>query len=130
MSTARPELPATFEGGCHCGNVRFRVTLRSWRMSECNCSICTKKGFLHLITAKEDFELLGDPNALTNYTFNTGTARHLFCSTCGVHSYYVPRSHPDGFSVNARCLSGVEASWFERVNFDGKNWETQIKDYA
>ena len=125
----RPALPQTFEGGCHCGNVRFRVTLHSWRMSHCNCSICTKKGYLHLIVNKEDLQLLGDPGQVTTYAFNTRQARHHFCSNCGIHSYYVPRSHPDGFSVNARCLDQVDPAWFERVEFDGLHWEEQIKNY-
>jgi hypothetical protein len=123
---ARPALPITRSGGCHCSAVRFNVTLRSYRMSECNCSMCRKKGYLHLIVPREDFELLADPNALSTYTFNTGVAKHYFCRVCGVHSFYIPRSHPDGFSVNARCLDEVEIDWFDREAFDGKNWEPNV----
>lgn len=123
---ARPALPITRSGGCHCSAVRFNVTLRSYRTSECNCSMCRKKGYLHLIVPREDFELLADPNALSTYTFNTGVAKHYFCRVCGVHSFYIPRSHPDGFSVNARCLDEVELDWFDREAFDGKNWEANV----
>jgi hypothetical protein len=109
--------------------VRFLVTLHSWRMSDCNCSLCTKKGFLHLIVDKGGLELTSGLDALTTYTFNTHVAQHHFCATCGIHSFYVPRSHPDGYSVNARCLDDVDLSWFERELFDGKNWEQRIASF-
>src|SRR5580704_13329303 len=80
-------MPETMSGGCHCGRVRFRVTADLDRVTECNCSICTKKGFLHLIVAPEQFELLSGADALTTYRFNTGTAKHTFCATCGVHPF-------------------------------------------
>jgi hypothetical protein len=95
----------TRTGGCHCGRVRFEVTtLAKLRVADCNCSICAKSGFLHLIVPKSRFKLLSGSAHLTNYQFHTGTAQHLFCSVCGVKSFYVPRSHPNGYSVNARCL--------------------------
>src|SRR5580658_9613949 len=93
----------TFEGGCHCGRVRFRVTAELSRVTDCNCSICGKKGFLHLIVPLEQFELLSGEDALTTYRFNTGTAKHTFCATCGIHPFYVPRSDPDKIDVNVRC---------------------------
>jgi hypothetical protein len=96
--------PVSYEGGCHCGAVRFRVMVEKYEAISCNCSICTKKGFLHLIVPAENFTLLKGENSLTNYQFNTGKAKHLFCKNCGIHSFYRPRSHPDGFSVNLRCL--------------------------
>jgi hypothetical protein len=92
--------------------------------------MCTKKGFQHLIVAGDDLELSSGSEILTTYTFNTGTAKHHFCSCCGVHSFYVPRSHPDGFSVNARCLDQVSLAWFDREYFDGQNWEAQIGSFA
>jgi hypothetical protein len=119
----RPTLPMVLTGGCHCGAVRFRATVRDFRVSDCNCSLCSKKGYLHVIVPKEDFELLSGADALSTYTFNTHTAKHHFCKVCGIHSFYVPRSHPDGFSLNARCLDGAPLEWFERQVFDGRNWE-------
>ena len=98
----------TFEGGCHCGRVRFRVTADLSRVTYCNCSMCSKKGFLHLIVQPEEFELLSGKDALTTYRFNTGVAQHTFCSTCGIHPFYVPRSDPDKIDVNVRCLDGVD----------------------
>jgi len=119
--------PDTYEGGCHCGAVRFRVIVDKHKADECNCSICLKKGFLHLIVPAEKFTLLQGADVLTTYTFNTGVAKHTFCRLCGIHSFYTPRSHPDGFSVNVRCLDGENiVSRFEIVPFDGANWEQNI----
>lgn len=129
VKLSRPTLPTTFQGGCHCGRVRFAVTLRSFRLTECNCSMCTKKGFRHLIVPADDFVLQSGGDALATYTFNTGVAKHHFCSVCGVHSFYVPRSHPDGFSVNQRCLDGAPLAWFDCEPFDGRNWERQIEQF-
>src|SRR6202008_4533489 len=120
-------MPETMFGGCHCGRVRFRVTADLSGVTECNCSICSKKGFLHLIVAPEQFELLTGTDALTTYRFNTGTAKHTFCSTCGIHSFYVPRSDPDKIDVNARCLDGGDAQSLSVEPFDGKNWEAAIE---
>src|SRR3984957_8695885 len=110
-----------YEGGCHCGRVRFRVTADLTRVTECNCSICAKKGFLHLIVAPENFELLSGKEALTTYRFNTGTAQHTFCATCGIHPFYVPRSDPDKIDVNVRCLDGVDLAAIKISVFDGKD---------
>ena len=84
------------EGGCHCGRVRFQARVDLDLLSQCNCSICTKKGILHLPIAVDDFELLRGKNALTVYTFETGVAQHAFCSHCGMHAFYIPRSKPTG----------------------------------
>lgn len=117
----------TFEGGCHCGAVRFQVIVDKYKVDECNCSICLKKGFLHLIVPSESFTLLQGAEVLTTYTFNTGVAKHTFCRICGIHSFYTPRSHPNGFSVNLRCLDGENTlSRFEIIPFDGANWEQNI----
>ena len=114
----------THRGGCHCGRVRFEVVApTSVQVTECNCSMCTRAGYLHLIVPKERFKLVSGADALTTYQFNTGTARHLFCSVCGVKSFYVPRSHPDGYSVNARCLDEGTLEDMIIVRKDGKNWE-------
>ena len=117
-------MTSTFTGGCHCGRVRFRVRAGArLEAIDCNCSICAKKGFLHLIVTKDDFELLSGAADLTTYTFNTGVAKHTFCRVCGVHAFYTPRSHPDGVDVNVRCLDGDAMTRFTIVPFDGKHWE-------
>jgi hypothetical protein len=116
-------MPQTMSGGCHCGKVRFRVTADLSRVSECNCSVCAKKGFLHLIVAPEAFELLSGKDALTTYRFNTGVAQHTFCTTCGIHPFYVPRSDPDKIDVNVRCLDNVDVSTLKIGHFDGQHWE-------
>jgi hypothetical protein len=118
--------PATYLGGCHCGAVRFQVTVDNHKIDDCNCSICSKKGFLHLIVTQDKFKLLQGEEALKTYTFNTKVAQHKFCSICGIHSFYIPRSHPDCVDVNVRCLDGDVISNFEIVPFDGKNWEANI----
>ena len=116
-------------GGCHCGLIRFEVAAPAQlRVSECNCSICAKSGYLHLIVPKSRFKLTSGDVSLTNYQFNTRTAQHLFCSVCGVKSFYVPRSHPNGYSVNARCLDDVRIEDLSIVPFDGRDWEAQFHD--
>ena len=103
----------THRGGCHCRRIRFEVDAPAVVDAlDCNCSICRMTGFLHLIVPAARFRLLDGEDALTEYRFNTGAARHLFCGHCGVKAFYVPRSHPDGFSVNVRCL---DAGTVERV---------------
>ena len=119
----------TYEGGCHCGAVRFRILVDNHEADECNCSICRKKGFVHLIVPPEHFTLLQGEADLTTYTFNTGVAKHTFCRICGIHSFYRPRSHPDAFDVNVRCLDGDVLSRFRIIPFDGANWEQNIDDY-
>ena len=116
----------TYEGGCHCGAVRFRVTVERDEAVECNCSVCTKKGFLHVIVPAADFELLSGADRITTYRFNTGVAKHTFCRTCGIHPFYTPRSHPDQIDVNARCLDGDVIDRFTVTPFDGRNWEQSI----
>jgi len=116
-----------YEGGCHCGRVRFRVTADLTSISECNCSVCTKKGFLHLIVPPEQFELLSGQDDLTTYQFNTRTAKHTFCRHCGIHAFYVPRSDPDKIDVNVRCLEGVDISGVQVTQFDGRNWEEAMR---
>jgi len=117
----------TMAGGCHCGRVRFRVTANLDCVTECNCSICAKKGFLHLFVLPAEFELLSGKDDLTTYRFNTGTAQHTFCRHCGIHPFYVPRSDPDKIDVNVRCLDGIDLSAIVPKTFDGKNWEAAMQ---
>ena len=114
---------ATYEGGCHCGRVKFRVQGDLERVSVCNCSICTMKGIIHMEVSREGFELLRGDDALSTYTFGTEVAKHTFCRHCGIHSFYTPRSRPDGFSVNVRCLEGVDLGSLHPSLFDGQHWE-------
>jgi hypothetical protein len=117
----------TYDGGCHCGRVRFRVRADLATTTVCNCSMCTKKGFIHVIVPLEDFEILSARDELTTYRFNTGVAKHTFCRTCGIHPFYVPRSDPDKVDVNARCLDGVDVAQLDPKHFDGKNWEEAMR---
>jgi hypothetical protein len=117
----------TYEGGCHCGRVRFRVRVAKHEALDCNCSMCAKKGFLHVIVGADDFEILSGQDALTTYTFNTGIAKHMFCRVCGIHAFYKPRSHPEGWDVNVRCLDGDAATKFTVTAFDGQRWEENIE---
>ncbi len=111
-------------GGCHCGRVRFEVDAPAEvDVLECNCSVCRPVAYLHLIVPRDRFRLLQGEDALRTYRFGTGTARHLFCETCGVKSFYVPRSHPDGYSVNARSLDPGSIRALRIEPFDGAHWE-------
>lgn len=113
----------TFSGGCHCHAVRFEVSApEEFSAVSCNCSMCAMNGFLHLIVPADSFKLLRGEDVLTTYTFNTHTAKHYFCRICGVKSFYVPRSNPDGFSVNVRCIDGMQGRRADE-SFDGQNWE-------
>ena len=106
-------------GGCHCGRVRFEVDAPArLQVLDCNCSICRMTGFLHLIVPQRAFRLLSGADALSEYTFGTGTAKHRFCRNCGIKSFYVPRSHPDGIDVNARCLDAGSVAALDIVPFD------------
>jgi hypothetical protein len=118
------------EGGCHCGAVRFRITAALTGVIDCNCSVCTKKGFLHLIIPPEQFTLLSGEDALATYRFNTGTAKHQFCRHCGIHPFYIPRSDPDKIDVNVRCLDGIDVERLDIAPFDGRNWEDAMADGA
>jgi hypothetical protein len=110
-------------GGCHCGVVRFEADVLEAPVPalDCNCSVCRMTGYLHVNVPHEKFELLTGREALTSYRFGTGAAEHLFCSHCGVKSFYQPRSHPDCWSVNANCLDQPLELAIER--FDGRNWD-------
>lgn len=120
----------TYEGGCHCGKVRFRVTADLDRVSECNCSMCAKKGYLHVIVTPEQFELLSGEDDLATYEFNTRVAKHHFCRHCGIHSFYVPRSDPDKIDVNVRCLDGVDVDALRVTRFDGRRWEESMAGHV
>ena len=112
-----------YKGSCHCGEVSFEVEVPEEIVaSECNCSICSKSGFLHLIVPKSRFNLLSGEESLVTYTFNTGVAKHLFCGRCGIKSFYIPRSNPDGYSVNVYCLE-PQPRQVSIESFDGQHWE-------
>jgi hypothetical protein len=115
---------STHTGGCHCGRVRFEVVAPAQiEVLECDCSICSKYAYLHLIVPDAQFRLLQGEESLTLYTFNTRAAKHLFCSVCGVKSFYKPRSHPEGISVNVRCLDAGSVESMSITPFNGRDWE-------
>jgi hypothetical protein len=114
----------THRGGCHCGRVRFEVDAPAEiEVTRCNCSICSMTAYLHLIVPASRFRLLTDEEDLATYTFNTGVAQHHFCRVCGIKSFYIPRSNPDGVSVNVRCLNPETIALVHVTDFDGTNWE-------
>jgi hypothetical protein len=118
-------------GSCHCGAVRLEVEAPpDIEAYECNCSLCRRTGFLHLIVPASRFRLMSGADVLTTYTFNTGTAKHLFCRICGVKAFYVPRSNPEGFSVNVRCLDQATVRSLKVLPFDGENWEASAAALA
>lgn len=112
-----------YKGSCHCGAVQFTVEASDTiECQDCNCSICAKSGYLHLIVPKSTFTLLQGNDNISTYTFDTGEAKHKFCKTCGIKSFYIPRSNPDGYDVNVRCLD-PQPHTLTIDPFDGKNWE-------
>ena len=118
-------------GGCHCGTVRFEANLPGTVEAQaCNCSMCEKLGYVHIIVPENRFRLTSGQDAITTYTFNTGVAKHTFCSVCGVKSFYRPRSNPDGWSVNARCLDDSDDLDIRIEAFDGRNWEANAASLA
>lgn len=114
-----------YTGGCHCGRVRFEFTTELSRVTECNCSICSRKGYLHHLAQPERFRLLTGADDLAEYRFGTGRARHLFCRHCGVASFYRPRLDPSQVMVNARCLDGIDVPALRIEKFDGRSWESR-----
>tara|TARA_R110001606_G_scaffold130454_3_gene265883 strand:+ start:65 stop:442 length:378 start_codon:yes stop_codon:yes gene_type:complete len=115
---------STVHGGCHCGAVRFEAHVEIVpELHDCNCSICARTGFLHLIVAHQDFTLMTGEEGLTSYKFGSGQADHLFCSHCGVKSFYQPRSHPESWSVNYNCLDDGHGMTPRIIKFDGQNWD-------
>ena len=116
--------PVRHRGCCHCGRVRIEVLAPAdLDVLECNCSMCARSAYLHLIVATADFRLVSGADDLVEYRFGTGVAKHRFCRHCGVKSFYVPRSHPDGYSVNARCLDPSTIASMKIRPYDGRNWE-------
>lgn len=116
-----------YKGSCHCGAVAYEVEApEEVEATECNCSICSKAGYLHLIVDKEKFRLLQGEDQLSTYTFDTHEAKHKFCKICGVKSFYIPRSHQDGISVNVHCLDQPGIKTMNITQFDGQNWEENI----
>lgn len=119
-----------YNGSCHCGRVTFTVEAPEKIEAErCNCSVCSKSGFLHLIVPLSRFTLLTGADALTTYTFNTGVAKHTFCKVCGVKPFYTPRSNPDGIDINLNCLD-TRPKHIDIVEFDGQNWEQNAASLA
>ena len=119
-----------YAGGCHCGAVRFEVEApERVVVQDCNCSLCAMTGFLHLIVPKSKFRLVQGDDNITTYRFNTRVAQHKFCRTCGIKSFYVPRSNPDGIDVNVRCLDAPPPEMAIEP-FDGREWEKHGHELA
>lgn len=126
MSTPS-EAPEWLGVSCHCQAIRLRFRVREWKAVDCNCSICRKKAYIHYFALPEDVEFLTGVEAITTYRFQTGTARHTFCSICGVAPYYYARSHPGHIDINLRCLDAPDnIAHFKRSGFDGQHWEANI----
>lgn len=115
----------TYQGSCHCGRVQIEVQTDLTRVSECNCSIYWRKGYLHHMVPPERFRLLRGADALATYQFGTKRALHHFCRVCGVAPFYRPRANPANYMINVRCLQDVDLASLERVRFDGLNWESR-----
>ena len=119
-----------YKGSCHCQAITFEVDAPTEIEAErCNCSMCSKAGFLHLIIPPSKFKLLSGHNQIATYTFNTGVAKHTFCKVCGIKPFYTPRSNPDGIDINVNCLD-TKPAIINIVEFDGQNWEENAHKLA
>ena len=117
----------THKGGCHCKRVRYElIGAQNINVLECSCSICLPILYLHYIVPKDKFKLIKGKKYLTTYQFNKNIAKHYFCNVCGIKSFYIPRSHPNSISVNARCIDEGTIKKIKTSKFDGKNWEKNI----
>ena len=112
-----------YQGSCHCKAIQFEIEAPEiLDADDCNCSVCTKAGFLHLILPRDNFRLIRGEDCMTTYTFNSGIAMHTFCKVCGIKPFYTPRSNPDGIDVNVHCLDTKPVA-ITITKFDGQNWE-------
>ncbi len=112
------------QGSCHCGAVNFTVQAKpKIVVQKCNCSMCARCGFVHYIVPASHFQLNSGADNLSEYCFNTGVAKHLFCRVCGIKSFYIPRSNPDGYSINVNCVSWPDSVEIIEEGFDGNDWE-------
>lgn len=119
-----------YQGSCHCQVIRFTVEAPEvLEADNCNCSVCSKSGYLHLIVPLAKFQLLSGYDSLVTYTFSSGIAKHKFCKSCGIKPFYYPRSNPDGIDINVHCLD-TDAKAINITNFDGKNWEKNAHKLA
>jgi hypothetical protein len=117
-----------YTGSCHCKAVQFKCIAPEYLVVwNCNCSICNMRKNWHFIVPESQFELIEgggeDNDAITLYQFRTATAKHLFCSKCGVQAFYRPRSNPDGVGITFACVPAEQIVSYEIRDFDGQNWE-------
>ena len=119
-----------YQGSCHCGAIQFEIEAPdAIEVENCNCSICSKSGYLHLILPVQKFKLIKGSESLSCYAFNSGIAKHTFCKVCGVKPFYTPRSNPDGIDINVNCID-TRPEKITVVDFDGQNWEQHAHNLA
>lgn len=117
MIDAHPSIPVTLSGACHCGAVRFTATLTEGLASarRCTCSICRMRGAVAVTSTPGGFTITEGADNLASYRFNTGTAEHHFCRTCGIYTHHKRRSNPNQLGVNVACLEGISPFDFRDV---------------
>lgn len=101
---------ALYQGSCHCGAVRYTVEAEPVELTVCDCSLCRRRNAVMMAVPVAALTLLEGQEALTLYRWNTGVARHFFCSVCGIYTFHQKRSAPDHYGVNVFCLEGFDAS--------------------
>lgn len=114
----------TYTGGCHCKKVQYEVDIENLNdVISCNCSICSKRGWLLTFAPKDSFRLIAGEDELTDYQFNKHVIHHLFCSTCGTASYSIGSDAQgnESVAINVRCLDGVDIDALSVTKYDGKN---------
>ena len=118
------EIQETHKAICHCGAVQLQIYLPNGIVdpSRCDCSICLRKGAIVAAVPLQDLAVIKGREKLTLYQFNTYTAKHYFCSTCGIHTHHQLRSDPGYFEFNVGCLEGVNPTDIESIIiYDGVN---------
>ena len=120
-----------YHGSCHCGAVAFEIDADISILGICTCSICTKKGCYNFTVPPERLRLVRGEEKLKIYQFNTKIAKHYFCPHCGIHTFSNPRTAPDKYNINIRCLDDfdIHKAVFGIRHFDGRDWESAFEKY-
>jgi hypothetical protein len=127
----RSKEPITLNGACHCGAVKFIVTLTEGFASarRCTCSICRMRGAVAVTSTPDAFQVTDGEDYLATYRFNTETAEHHFCSACGIYTHHKRRSNPNQLGVNVACLEGISPfDFLEVVVYDGHRHPADIAE--
>ncbi|ASK36082.1 GFA family protein [Alloalcanivorax mobilis] len=110
------------KGSCHCGNVNIEVKGECQSVVECNCSHCSRKGYLLWFVPRADVSVTAEDGALSTYTFNKHEIKHHFCATCGCAPFgFGAHGGVEMAAINVRCLEGIDLAGIKRQQVDGRS---------